>query len=85
MSEHCEPESDISVEVYESPIPFVVRGADIEKALDVAYRYGQTEGGHHRVWVIDQMVRVLVGQGYAAWVSAYQAEYGCEWDTGIAP
>ena len=28
-------------------------------ALDIAFRYGQTDGDHHRLWVIDQMVRML--------------------------
>ncbi len=35
--------------------------ARIEKALNVAYRYGTTDGGHHKMWVIDQMVRELTG------------------------
>lgn len=33
----------------------------IQRALDFAIRYGQIEGGHHRLWVIDQMVRALTG------------------------
>lgn len=33
----------------------------IEKALEVANRYGGIDGGHHKMWVIDQMVRVLTG------------------------
>lgn len=28
-------------------------------ALEVAMAYGQTDGGHHKAWVIDQMVRCL--------------------------
>ena len=31
----------------------------IAKALDYAMRWGQVEGDHHRLWVIDQMVRAL--------------------------
>lgn len=31
----------------------------IEDALEFAYIYGQVDGGHHKAWVIDQMVRVL--------------------------
>lgn len=33
----------------------------IRKALDVAVRYGQIDGAHHKTWVIDQIVRVLTG------------------------
>jgi hypothetical protein len=31
----------------------------IDKALELAFRYGQIEGDHHRLWVIDQMIRAL--------------------------
>lgn len=61
----------------------------IEEALGIARQYGQIEGDHHRCWVIDQMVRVLLGDGYEAWIEAYQGgEDGpntYEWDVGIAP
>jgi outer membrane protein assembly factor BamB len=33
----------------------------IRQALDVAINYGQTDGDHHKAWVIDQMVRHLTG------------------------
>lgn len=33
----------------------------IEKALAVAIKYGLTDGAHHKMWVIDQMVRALTG------------------------
>jgi len=32
-------------------------GDRIQAALNLAYRYGQIDGGHHKAWVIDQMVR----------------------------
>ncbi len=32
-----------------------------EAALDLAMRYGQTDGDYHKAWVIDQMVRILTG------------------------
>ena len=61
----------------------------IEKALDVALRYGGIDGGHHKQWVIDQMVRALTGKNYEAFVVvAKQGEDGPEtylWDVGIAP
>ena len=33
----------------------------IQAAIDIALQYGQIDGGHHRVWVIDQMIRALTG------------------------
>lgn len=61
----------------------------IDKALDIAYKYGQTDGGHHKMWVIDQMVRTLLKDDYDKFVKEYEKpdkndDY-YEWDTGIAP
>ena len=63
----------------------------IEKALDIAWTYGQTDGDHHKMWVIDQMVRVLCGseEKYKKWVSEYtepleDGDY-YKWDCGINP
>ena len=63
----------------------------IEKALDLAWHYAQIDGSHHRLWVIDQMVRALCGseEEYEKWVRQYtepdeDGDY-YEWDTGIAP
>jgi hypothetical protein len=33
----------------------------IAKALNFALRYGGIDGAHHKTWVIDQMVRALLG------------------------
>lgn len=33
----------------------------IARALEIAVRYGGIDGGHHKMWVIDQMVRALTG------------------------
>lgn len=61
----------------------------IEKALDFAWCYGQIDGAYHRLWVIDQMVRALLGEEeYKKWVERYEAPDGedyWEWDIGIAP
>ena len=58
-------------------------------ALDIAEQYGQVDGAHHKAWVIDQMVRALLGADYVEWVAAYC--YGGDgymtysWDEGVAP
>lgn len=58
-------------------------------ALDMAVKYGGIDGAHHKLWVIDQMVRALAGKHYDALVAEARAgEDGPEtysWDVGIAP
>ncbi len=61
----------------------------IEKAIEIAVKYGGIDGAHHKTWVIDQMVRALAGDDYDRIVAeACDGEEGpgtYEWDTGIAP
>lgn len=63
----------------------------IKQALDFAWSYGQIDGSHHKMWVIDQMVKALCGseEEYKNWVIAYQAPLDdgdyYVWDKGIAP
>jgi hypothetical protein len=52
---------------------------------------GQYDGAHHKMWVIDQIVRIITGDDYEAWVTWFRGEedeYGdfeYSWDEGIAP
>ena len=63
----------------------------ISKATDIAARFGQIDGEHHKAWVIDQMVRTLTGDNYPAFVDYASENIGedgpfrDEWDCGIAP
>lgn len=61
----------------------------INDALNLAFEYAQIDGGHHKMWVIDQMVRKLTGNDYKEWIDTYEydEETGDEydWDIGIAP
>lgn len=61
----------------------------IGEAIDLAIQYGQTDGAHHKAWVIDQMVRLLAGSEYDEIIKqACDGEDGpntYSWDTGIAP
>ena len=61
----------------------------INRALNVVFLYGTIDGDHHKTWVIDQMVRALTGDDYAAWVVQREAgedgPQSYEWETGIAP
>lgn len=64
---------------------------DVQKAIDIALEYGQTDdGGHHKMWVIDQMLRALTGDDYDRIISNYcKGPIGTDdyywWDEGIAP
>ena len=59
------------------------------KALDLIGQYGGIDGGHHKQWVLDQVVRALKGDKYDDWVKEHNdGEDGpntYEWDVGIAP
>lgn len=61
----------------------------IHDALDWCFLSAQVDGAHHKMWVIDQMVRSLTGDNYDEWVKIYRdGEDGpetYEWDTGIVP
>lgn len=64
----------------------------IVEALELAFQYGTCDGSHHKMWVIDQMVRVLLGpEKYELWVAKFNGpadEDGCteyEWDVGTPP
>lgn len=61
----------------------------IADALDLAFRYGVIDGAHHKMWVIDQMVRILAGDAYEERVkiecAGVDGPETYSWDTGIAP
>lgn len=61
----------------------------IRQALKIAMEYGPIDGGHHKAWVIDQMVRALTGDRYEEFVR--EAKAGVDgpetysWEEGITP
>ena len=61
----------------------------IADALIIAMQHGMVEGQHHKMWVIDQMVRALLGDDpsdYQKWVDGYLAEsQGEDWEEGVPP
>lgn len=63
--------------------------AQIDAAIELAVQYGGIDGDHHKMWVIDQIVRTLAGDRYEQIVrDAKAGEDGPEtysWDEGIAP
>lgn len=59
----------------------------IQKAVDLAWRFAQIGGDHHKMWVIDQMLRTLFEneEDYKRWVAEYEEDGEYVWDIGIAP
>ena len=73
----------------------IKEGNNDRKILDLIGQYGGVDGSHHKQWVLDQIVRTILGEqeAYKIWVNCYnnvvnsdgeEEEYD-EWDTGIAP
>ena len=66
----------------------------IKKIEDIIIRYGQTDGGHHKAWVLDQIMRTIKKEKYEDFVKEYEytndegnptEEKEYQWETGIAP
>jgi len=63
----------------------------ITEALNFAFQYGSFDGSHHKMWCIDQMVRILAGDHYDEWVKNYEMPLSededdrYEWDVGTPP
>lgn len=59
------------------------------EVVDILLQYGDVDGAHHKMWVIDQAVRKIAGEHYDEVI--YAANYGEDgantynWDEGIAP
>lgn len=57
----------------------------ISSVVENIYLYGSVDGEHHKAWLIDQTVQILLGaKGYKAFVKEYE-EDSDEWDVGIPP
>ena len=58
------------------------------EVLDFIAEWGGIDGGHHKQWVLDQLVRILADD-YDKWINEWQdGEDGpltYLWDEGIAP
>lgn len=59
---------------------------EIEKAVELALRYGMIDGDHHKQWVIDQMLRIILSERYEEVIKEYNSntKYEC-WDEGCGP
>jgi len=70
------------------PIKITHRSRCVD-ALEMILRYGGIDGGHHKQWVLDQVVRILTDENYENFVIwANDGEDGPEtynWDEGCPP
>ena len=70
-------------------IPICSATNRIQDALDIIEQYGGIAGGHHKAWVLDQVLRALTGDVYELWVERYcRGEDGpdtYDWDEGTPP
>jgi len=60
----------------------------IDDAIALALQYGDIDGGHHKMWVIDQILRILADDYEKLISDANAGEDGPDtysWDEGIAP
>lgn len=66
-----------------------IKSEDIKKVMELIVNYGQFAGEHHKMWVIDQIVQVIMKDNYDNFIYAFcDGEDGSDtysWDTGIAP
>jgi len=56
----------------------------IQNSVSVIDMYGTFDGQHHKQWVLDQVLRTLLGQDYEGFVKE-RAGDGYPWEVGIAP
>lgn len=64
-------------------------GDRVVEAIELAEECAQFDGAHHKMWVIDQMLRILLEDHYDDFIRDYCCPDGeddaYEWDEGIAP
>lgn len=61
----------------------------VRQAIAFGLLYGGIDCGHHKQWLIDQMLRILLGEEYeeriADWESGEDGPKTYSWDEGVAP
>lgn len=61
----------------------------LEQVMNLIERFGGIDGGHHKQWVIDQIVRIIKGEAYTQWVvemkDGQDGPNTYSWDEGIVP
>lgn len=61
----------------------------LKNILNLIDRYGMIDGSHHKQWLLDQIVKViLTPEEYEKWITEFDEEEQEEfiwWEKGIAP
>lgn len=58
----------------------------IEDVKDLIYEYGGIDGDHHKQWLLDQILQILLSENdYNEWLKDYNQSGYDEWNKGIAP
>jgi len=82
-------EQHLATETAPGPVRLLRLQDRIAAALDIASAAASTDGGHHKQWLIDQIVRALTGSGRdsgeTAAYAAFTAASPDDWDIGIIP
>lgn len=56
-----------------------------DMAIDMLLENGGYDGAHHKMWVIDQALRILAGDEYDDIVREWCRNGRYEWDEGVTP
>lgn len=80
----------VKLDVYDTEFPTIeIEEEAVAEAIRTIVQYGGIDGGHHKMWVIDQVLRLLTGESYDNFVRFINldetGETVYEWDEGIAP
>lgn len=79
----ADPALAISVDLIEGDFNEAFRR--ITEAAEIATKYGEYDGSHHKMWVITEMLKVLVGEKeFNRWKRAWE-EKDYAWDEGVPP
>ena len=59
----------------------------VNEAIELILRYGGIDGDHHKMWVLDQVLRLLADsdKDYRLLIEGYENNGEYEWDVGIPP
>ncbi len=57
----------------------------VDEVVEMILNYGCIDGAHHKMWVLDQALRMLLGDRYEATIEQLENNGEYEWDTGLAP
>lgn len=60
-------------------------GTLLERIAAMIIDIGDTDGAHHKQWVLDQCLKLAAGEAYTTMTAIYFDLTGQEWDRGIAP